>query len=60
MLLGDFMENITEYPTLVEIKDKKGEMIEEGELKLRELNSVRVRLEELRNNNPDDLDKIAN
>jgi hypothetical protein len=53
------MENITEYPTLVEIKDKKGEMIDKGELKLRELNSVRVRLEELRNNNPDDLDKIA-
>ena len=59
MLLGDFMRNITEYPTLVEIKDKKGEMIDKGELKLRELNSVRVRLEELRNNNPDDLDKIA-
>jgi len=59
LLLGDFMRNITEYPTLVEIKDKKGEMIDKGELKLRELNSVRVRLEELRNNNPDDLDKIA-
>jgi len=53
------MRTITEYPTLVEIKDKKGEMIEEGELKLRELNSVRVKLEELRNNNPNDLDKIA-
>jgi hypothetical protein len=53
------MRNITEYPTLVEIKDKKGEMIDKGELKLRELNSVRVRLEELRNNNPDDLDKIT-
>jgi hypothetical protein len=53
------MRTITEYPTLVEIKDKKGEMIEEGELKLRELNSVRVKLEELRNNDPNDLDKIA-
>ncbi len=53
------METTIEYPTLVEIKDKKREMIEEGEKKLRELNNIRITLEELRTNNPNDLDKIA-
>ncbi|MEO2116828.1 MAG: hypothetical protein ABGW92_00270, partial [Methanocaldococcus sp.] len=53
------MRNTVEYPTLVEIKDKKREMIEKGEIKLRELNNIRVILEELRANNPNDLDKIA-
>ncbi|AAB98956.1 hypothetical protein MJ_0948 [Methanocaldococcus jannaschii DSM 2661] len=54
-----FMKNSTEYPTLVEIKDKKGEMIEKGEAKLRDLNNIRVKLNELRTSNPDDLDTIA-
>jgi len=53
------MKNSTEYPTLVEIKDKKGEMIEKGEAKLRDLNNIRVKLNELRTSNPDDLDTIA-
>ncbi|AIJ06122.1 hypothetical protein JH146_1280 [Methanocaldococcus bathoardescens] len=53
------MKNIVEYPTLVEIKDKKQKIIEEGEKKLRELNNIRVTLEELRTNSQNDLDKIA-
>ncbi|XRP97650.1 hypothetical protein ACO3UB_03830 [Methanocaldococcus sp. 16A] len=53
------MENTLGYPTLVEIKDKKEEMIKEGEKKLIELNNIRVTLKELRTNNPNDLDKIA-
>ncbi|ACV24655.1 hypothetical protein [Methanocaldococcus fervens] len=46
------------YPTLIEIKDKKRELIEEGENNLRELNNIRILLEKVKNENPNDFDRI--
>ncbi|XRO74920.1 hypothetical protein ACO3TA_05910 [Methanocaldococcus sp. 28A] len=51
--------NQNKYPTLVEIKNNKKELIEKGEDMLRELNDVRITLEKMRKNEENNLDVIT-
>ncbi|ACX73356.1 conserved hypothetical protein [Methanocaldococcus vulcanius M7] len=51
--------DLESYPTLVEIKNRKEEMIELGEHKLRKLNDLRIKLNELRSNDSENLEEIA-